>query len=54
MMADIIIESIFGNEIFSWQKSNMVKANETRKEYIKALREADNGNINPLIKFASH
>lgn len=52
MMADIIIESIFGKEIFSWHKSNMVKADETRSIYIKALREADNGNINPLIKFA--
>ncbi len=52
LIADIIIESIFENEIFSWRKSNMVKANETRKVYIKALREADNGNIDPLIKFA--
>ncbi|WP_271855658.1 mobile mystery protein B [Patiriisocius marinus] len=54
LMADIIIESIFGKEIFSWHKSNMVRANETRKEYIKALREADNGNIKPLIKFAEN
>ena len=37
MMADIIIESIFGKEIFSWHKSNMVKADETRKEYIIAV-----------------
>ncbi|GER60625.1 cell division protein Fic [Patiriisocius marinus] len=54
LMADIIIESIFGKEIFSWHKSNMARANETRKEYIKALREADNGNIKPLIKFAEN
>ncbi len=54
MMADIIIESIFGKEIFSWHKSNMVRADETRKEYIKALREADNGNIKPLMKFAEN
>jgi len=53
-MADIIIESIFGKEIFSWHKSNMVKADETRKKYIEALRKADNGNINPLIKFAKY
>jgi Fic-DOC domain mobile mystery protein B len=52
MMADIIIESIFGKEIFSWHKSNMVKADETRKNYIRALKAADNGNINPLIEFA--
>jgi Fic-DOC domain mobile mystery protein B len=54
MMADIIIESIFGKEIFSWHQSNMVKADETRKEYINALREADNGNVEPLIKFAKN
>ena len=54
MMADIIMESIFGKEIFSWHQSNMVKANETRKEYINALRKADNGNIAPLIKFAEN
>jgi len=54
MMADIIIESIFGKEIFSWHKSNMVKADKTRKAYITALKEADNGNINPLIEFAKN
>jgi len=52
MMADIIIESIFGKEIFSWHQSNMVKANQTRKEYINALRKADKGDVEPLIKFA--
>lgn len=54
MMADIIIESIFEKDIFSWNKSNMVKADETRKLYIKALREADNGNIHSLLKFAKN
>ncbi len=54
MMADIILESIFGKEIFSWHQSNMVKANETRKKYINALKKADNGDIAPLIKFAKN
>lgn len=52
MMADIIIECIFGKELFSWHNSRMVNADETRKKYIEALRNADNGNINPLIEFA--
>ena len=52
IMADIISESIFKNEIFSWNNSNMVKADETRKKYINAIRDGDNGNINPLLKFA--
>ena len=54
MLADIIMESIFGREPFTWRQSNMVKANETRKQYIDALRKADNGNIKPLIKFAKN
>ncbi|AFU67736.1 toxin (filamentation induced by cAMP protein, mobile mystery protein B) of toxin-antitoxin module, Fic superfamily [Psychroflexus torquis ATCC 700755] len=54
MMADIIIESIFGNDIFSWHQSNMVKASETRNQYIKSLREADNGNFKHLIEFAKN
>ncbi len=52
MMADIIMEFIFGKEIFTWHQSNMVKADETRKKYIATLKEADNGNIEPLIEFA--
>lgn len=52
IMADIIIESIFGKEIFSWNQSNMFKADETRKEYINAIREGDKGNIAPLMEFA--
>ncbi|MCB0509966.1 MAG: mobile mystery protein B, partial [Bacteroidetes bacterium] len=52
LMADILMESVFHKEVFSWQQSNMLKADNTRKEYIKALKEADNGNLNALINFA--
>ncbi len=52
IMADAIIESIFKKEVFSWNHSNMVKADETRKEYIRSIREGDKGNMQPLIKFA--
>ncbi|MBU2949429.1 mobile mystery protein B [Tamlana agarivorans] len=54
MMADIIMESIFGNEIFSWHQSNIVAANATRNLYIKSLREADNGSYTSLIEFAKN
>lgn len=54
MLADIIIESVFEKEIFSWHASNMIKADETRKAYITALKKADNGNIKPLIEFAKN
>lgn len=54
IMADIIMESIFGEEAFSWNQSNMVKPNQTRKNYLHAIREGDNGNIQPLIDFAKN
>lgn len=52
IMADIIIESVFEKNVFTWHNSNMVTADETRKKYISAIREADQGNIEPLIHFA--
>ena len=52
IMADVVIESIFNKEVFFWHYSNMVKADETRKKYIAAIREGDKGNINPLLEFA--
>jgi len=52
LMADIIIESIFKKSIFTWNHSSMVKADESRKKYIEAIKKADKGDIIPLIKFA--
>lgn len=52
IMADIIIETIFDKEIYTWNDSNMVKADETRDKYISAIREGDKGDIKPLISFA--
>jgi Fic-DOC domain mobile mystery protein B len=52
MMADIIISSVYGEEVFSWKLSNMVKPDETRKEYIRAIQLADKGEIQPLLQFA--
>lgn len=54
MMADIILKSIFNHGIFTWHQSNMVKADDTRKKYINALRAADGGNMKLLIEFAKN
>lgn len=54
MMADVIMENIFMRALFTWHQSNMVRADKTRKEYISSLKEADNGNIKPLIEFAKN
>ncbi|NVJ47823.1 MAG: mobile mystery protein B [Cytophagia bacterium] len=52
MMADLILESIFGKEPFSWNASKNLSEEQLRKQYIKAVKEADDGNIAPLLKFA--
>lgn len=52
VLADIIIESIFGKEVFSWGRSNLIKSDNLRKDYINSLKEADNGLIDSLIKFS--
>lgn len=52
LMADIIMEFVFHEKIFTWHQSNMVKADEVRKKYIEALRNADNREIQQLIDFA--
>lgn len=52
LIADIMIERIFGRKLFSWGAKNLSKQNDTRKIYINAVIEADNGNYKPLLKFA--
>lgn len=52
LIADIMIERIFGKKLFSWGAENLSKQSDTRKIYINAIIEADNGNYKPLLKFA--
>lgn len=54
LMADVIHKQIFNFNYFNWgSHSNLVKAGEQRTKYLKAIREADNANIQPLIDFAN-
>jgi Fic-DOC domain mobile mystery protein B len=52
LMADLIMEKLYSNNFFSWGSTNLVKAPETRSNYIQAVRKADNNDIEPLILFA--
>lgn len=52
LMADILIEKVFKREVFSWNRSNMVRPDHIRREYIKAIQQADQGVIGPLLQFA--
>jgi Fic-DOC domain mobile mystery protein B len=52
LMGDIIIEKLFGQEPFSWGASNLSKAGDTRTNYLKAVKAADQGEYAPLLNFA--
>ena len=52
LMANILITDGLGSTEFTWNRYNLVKASVIRDAYISALKEADNGNIVPLINFA--
>jgi Fic-DOC domain mobile mystery protein B len=55
MMADLILYN-FNNKMFSWGNNSLLNVSssvtECRKKYLEALKEADRGNLEPLIKFA--
>lgn len=52
LIADIIIEKVFKEPVFTWGAANLVKKGEQRAAYLSAIKAADNGNIEPLLKFA--
>ena len=52
LMADILIEKILKQLVFTWGAANLVKQGDTRATYLAAIKTADLGNIEPLIKFA--
>ena len=52
LMADIMMEKIFHQEIFSWGGMNLEEMNSERSLYIDALKQADAGNFSPLLIFA--
>lgn len=52
LMADIILNHVFSKSVFSWGQSNLGSHTEARSKYMRALRDADKGQIHPLIDFA--
>lgn len=52
LMGDIIIEKLFGQKPFSWGATNLLKANDSRSAYLKAVKQADQGDYQPLLDFA--
>jgi Fic-DOC domain mobile mystery protein B len=52
MIADIIIEKIYQQPVFSWGSKNQSDENDSREKYLIAIRKADKGNLDLLLKFA--
>ena len=52
LIADIVIEKIFKQPVFTWGAANLKKEGEARTAYLKALRAADAGDYGLLLVFA--
>ena len=52
MIADIIIEKIYQLPVFSWGSKSLADENDWRKKYLIAIRKADKGKLDLLLKFA--
>jgi Fic-DOC domain mobile mystery protein B len=52
LAADIMMEKVFKKPVFTWGGMGLNKPGLIRASYIKAIREADQGNYEPLLRFA--
>ena len=52
LIADIIINHIFGKPIFTWNNTNLNRKGEARSKYLNSIKAADDGNIKLLLEFA--
>ena len=52
LMADIIINKLFGLPMFSWGTASPDKGGVVRQDYLAAVKKADEGDVLLLIKFA--
>ena len=52
LIADVIIHQIFGKQVFTWNSESLNNKGPSRSTYLNALKDADKGNIVPLIEFA--
>lgn len=52
LMADIIIEKIYKQRVFSWGAANLSNRGNMRTSYLQAIKAADRGDCSLLIIFA--
>jgi Fic-DOC domain mobile mystery protein B len=51
LAADLLVHQL-GTARFTWGSANLMKADETRKAYVRALKAADGHDMGPLLAFA--
>ena len=49
---DILVSHVLGRPVFPWGGKRIEEEGETRRKYLKALNEADQGDVVALLKFA--
>lgn len=52
LMADIIINKVYGKPLFNWGAGDLVHKGKARNMYLNAIRSADKGNFESLLAFA--
>jgi Fic-DOC domain mobile mystery protein B len=52
LMADIIIEKIYKQPVFSWGAAKLTNEGTARAAYLRAVKAADNGDYSHLLAFA--
>jgi Fic-DOC domain mobile mystery protein B len=51
LIADVLVMKL-GRPTFTWGSANLIKEGEARTKYLEAVRTADHGDIEPLLKFS--
>jgi fido (protein-threonine AMPylation protein) len=51
LVADVLATNL-GRPLFTWGSAKLIKEGEARMKYLEAIKAADNGDIQLLLKFA--
>ncbi len=51
LLTDLLLQELLDEPVFTWGNADLDNPSEGRGDYIKALKEADKGDIAPLLVF---
>lgn len=52
LIADIVIEKLLDEQVFTWGGNNLTQAGDIRTAYLQAIRLADKDEYEPLLSFS--